>query len=145
MNKGYQTLNFSFYFYWSIVHMSIVSQDSRCPIPGKTLWKTIHWNRLAVKYNCDFYTWLPKIKFEYFPEIFNFYIRFYLFILKKKLLDQGTFCGATDCSCFGLCVSFLIGFKSRVDLSPALFLAYVRWTIRSCLVRHLPFPPIGVY
>ena len=36
-------------------------------------------------------------------------------------MDQGPFCGATDCSCFGLRMSFLTGFKSRVALSPALF------------------------
>ena len=60
-------------------------------------------------------------------------------------LDQGPFCGTTDCSCFGLRVSFLRGFKSRVDISPALFLACVLWSWRSQLVRHLPFPPIGVY
>ena len=46
---------------------------------------------------------------------------------------------------FGLHVSFLIGFKSRVDLLPALFLACMRWSWRSCLVWHLPFPPIEVY
>ena len=40
-----------------------------------------------------------------------------------NLLDQGPCCGATDCSCFGLRVSFLTGFKSRVDLLPAHFLA----------------------
>ena len=45
------------------------------------------------------------------------------FFFKKFCLDQGPFCGATDCSCFGLCVSFLMGFKSRVDVLPALFLA----------------------
>ena len=45
------------------------------------------------------------------------------FIFKKKLLDQSHLCGASDFSCFGLGVSFLMGFKSRVDLSLALFLA----------------------
>ena len=40
---------------------------------------------------------------------------FFLFV--KFLLDQGPVCGATDCSCFGLHVSFLMGFKSRVDLA----------------------------
>ena len=35
----------------------------------------------------------------------------------KFLLDQFPFCGATDCSCFGLRVFFLMGFKSRVDLA----------------------------
>ena len=43
----------------------------------------------------------------------------------KFLLDKCPFCGATNCSCFGLRVSFLMGFKSRVDLWPALFLACV--------------------
>ena len=47
----------------------------------------------------------------------------FLFFLKIFCLDQGPFCGATDCSCFGLCMSFLMGFKSRVDILPALFLA----------------------
>ena len=47
----------------------------------------------------------------------------FLFFLKIFCLDQGPFCGATDCSCFGLRVSFLMGFKSRVDILPALFLA----------------------
>ena len=28
------------------------------------------------------------------------------------LSDQGQFCGATDCSCFGLCVGFM-GFKHK--------------------------------
>ena len=42
------------------------------------------------------------------------------------LLDQGLFCGVTDCSCFGLCMSFLMGFKSRVHLLPVLFLACVQ-------------------
>ena len=48
----------------------------------------------------------------------NFFFFYFLFCL-----DQGPFCEATDCSCFGLCVSFLMGFKSRVDILPALFLA----------------------
>ena len=47
--------------------------------------------------------------------------------------------------CFGLLVSFLMGFKSRVDISPALFLSCVLWSWRSQLVWHLPFPLIGVY
>ena len=51
---------------------------------------------------------------------------FFFFFFYKFLLDQGPVCGATDCSCFGLRVSFLSGFKSGVDLSPALFLACVR-------------------
>ena len=37
------------------------------------------------------------------------------------------------CSCFGLCVSFLMSFKSRVDLSSALFLACVRWSWRNSI------------
>ena len=49
------------------------------------------------------------------------------------LLDQGPFCGATYCSCFWLRVSFLVGFKSRLDLLPALILAYIWWSWRSCL------------
>ena len=48
---------------------------------------------------------------------------FFFFFFKIFCLDQGPFCRATDCSCFGLCVSFLMGFKSRVDILPALFLA----------------------
>ena len=67
------------------------------------------------------------------------------FFLINFCLDQGPFCGATDCSCFGLRVSFLMGFKSRVDILPALFLACMLWSWRSRLVGHLPFPPIGVY
>ena len=43
--------------------------------------------------------------------------------LKKFLLDQGPFCGATDCSYFGLCVTLPMGFKARVVLSPAHLLA----------------------
>ena len=50
----------------------------------------------------------------------------FFFFFLNFLLDQGPVCGATDCSCFGLRVSFLMGFKSEVDLSPALFLACVR-------------------
>ena len=46
----------------------------------------------------------------------------FIYFFKKFCLDQGPFCGATDCSCFGLRVSFLMGFKSRVDISPALLL-----------------------
>ena len=67
------------------------------------------------------------------------------FFFQIFCLDQGPFCGATDCSCFGLRVSFLMGFKSRVDILPALFLACILWSWRSRLVWHLPFPPIGVY
>ena len=55
----------------------------------------------------------------------HFTERKYSFFFKIFSLDQGPFCGATDCSCFGLRVSFLMGFKSRVDISPALFLACV--------------------
>ena len=58
------------------------------------------------------------------PGTVSFY--YFLSVFFKILLDQGPFCGVTDCSCFGLRVSFLMGFKSRVDLSPALFLACVR-------------------
>ena len=42
------------------------------------------------------------------------------------LLDQGPFCGATDCPCFGLCVTLPMGFKSRVVLSPAHVLACIQ-------------------
>ena len=41
----------------------------------------------------------------------------------KFLLDQGPFCGVTDCFYFGLRVTLLVGFKARVVLSPAQFLA----------------------
>ena len=34
------------------------------------------------------------------------------FFFINFLLDQGPLRGATDCSCFGLRVSFLMGFKS---------------------------------
>ena len=46
---------------------------------------------------------------------------FFFFFCIKFLLDKCPFCGATDYSCFGLRVSFLMGFKARVDLLPALF------------------------
>ena len=72
-------------------------------------------------------------------------VSYFFFFLKSFCLDQGPFCGANDCSWFGLCVSFLMDFKSRADISPALFLACVLWSWRSQLVWHLPFPPIGVY
>ena len=35
------------------------------------------------------------------------------------LLDQGPFCGATDCPCFGLRVTLHMGFKARVVLPHA--------------------------
>ena len=54
------------------------------------------------------------------------YDKLFFFFFLNFLLDQGPVCGATACSCFGLCVSFLTGFKAGVDLSPALFLACVR-------------------
>ena len=50
---------------------------------------------------------------------------FLTIFFKIVCLDEGPFCGATACSYFGLCVSFLIGFKSRVDIEPALFLSCV--------------------
>ena len=48
------------------------------------------------------------------------------FIVVYFLMDQAPFCGATDYPCFGLRVTVPMGFKSRVDLSPALLLACVR-------------------
>ena len=40
----------------------------------------------------------------------------------KFLLNQGSFCGATDYSCFGLCVTLHMGFKARVVLSLHIYL-----------------------
>ena len=39
-------------------------------------------------------------------------MKFFCFF-KKFLLDQGPFCGATDCPYFGLCVTLPMGFKAR--------------------------------
>ena len=61
------------------------------------------------------------------------------------LLDQGPFCRATDCPCFGLCVTLPMGFKARVVLLPAHSLACVQWTQGSHLVLHLPFLLIMVF
>ena len=38
------------------------------------------------------------------------------------LLDQYPFCGATDCPCYGNCVTLPMGFKARMVPSPALLL-----------------------
>ena len=58
-------------------------------------------------------------------KLFMYYFQIYkrkTFFL-KILLDQGLFCEATDCPCFGLRVTLPMGFKGRVILSPALVLA----------------------
>ena len=45
-----------------------------------------------------------------------FFLNFYL--------DQGLFCGTTDCPYFGLLMTLPMGFKARVVLSPAHLLAH---------------------
>ena len=48
--------------------------------------------------------------------------------LFKNLLDQGQFCGATDCPYFGLRVTLPMGLKARVVLSPVDLLPCACWT-----------------
>ena len=49
-----------------------------------------------------------------------------IIIIFLILLDTDPFCGATDCSCFGLHVYLLMGFKSKEDLLPVHFCACVQ-------------------
>ena len=75
------------------------------------------------------YCYVISIEIYFFKKCFffvfvgkKFSLNVFFFIYIIFCLDQGPFCGATDCSCFELRVSFLMGFKSRVDILPALFL-----------------------
>ena len=72
----------------------------RCETPHRLqciskLWSKVHMN-------------CPSTHFGYFYIVINL---FFFFFFLNFCLDQGPFCGATDCSCFGLCVSFLMGYK----------------------------------
>ena len=53
-------------------------------------------------------------------------VRVYVFVFFKFLLDQGPFCGATDCPYFRLVMTLPMGFKARVVLLPVHLLACVR-------------------